>query len=228
MSITPTPTRNPFTVENAMTTPTATNISNGSQRRTLASQLDRLDTILDALSDGLHQAVTSAVQDAVERAVREALQQTIQGLVSEVLTNPDALALLRATLAPEPAPAPPPPTPHPAQPQARGTSFLSRAWGWACKGLNRAREACAFLGRQAVRLAQGACTLGRVLGSVARAHGKQLLAAGGVAALIAVLAYCAGPTLNALAAGVGGFATALLLQVRTSLGRFLSRTSASA
>src|SRR6516165_7488657 len=100
MSITPTPTRNPFTVENAMTTPTATNISNGSQRRTLASQLDRLDTILDALSDGLHQAVTSAVQDAVERAVREALQQTIQGLVSEVLTNPDALALLRATLAP--------------------------------------------------------------------------------------------------------------------------------
>jgi hypothetical protein len=37
------------------------------------------------------------------------------------------------------------------------------------------------------------------------------LAAGGVAALVAVLAYFAGPTLNALAGVVGGFAASLLL-----------------
>jgi hypothetical protein len=69
--------------------------------------------------------------------------------------------------------------------------------------------------------------LARVLGSLAMSHRRQLLAAGGVAALIAVLAYFAGPTVNALAGGVGGFAASLLLQVRTSLGRFLSPTSAS-
>src|SRR5262249_40273685 len=151
---------------------------------------------------------------AVREAVRQAVQQAVQGLVSEVLTNPDALALLRATLAPEPAPAPapPPPTPQPAQPPARSTSFLPRAWGGACKGLNRAREACAFLGRQTWRLARGAGMLARVLGSLAMSHRRQLLAAGGVAALVAVLAYFAGPTLNALAGGVGGFAASLLLQ----------------
>ncbi|SRR5579875_3194559 len=57
-----------------MTTAVRTN-SDGEQRKTLASQLDRLDGILD----GLDRALTGAVQDAVEQAV--------QAVLSEVLTN---------------------------------------------------------------------------------------------------------------------------------------------
>ena len=84
---------------------TTTTIDNGSstssQRKTLASQLDRLDSILDALDIGLKEAVATAVQGAVEQAVREAVTQAVtqavQGLIAEVLSNPDALALVRAT-----------------------------------------------------------------------------------------------------------------------------------
>ena len=71
-------------------------IPNGQTRKTLASQLDRLDTILDTLGDGLNQAVASAVEQAVSTAVHRA----VQGVIAEVLTNPDLLALLRAAAAP--------------------------------------------------------------------------------------------------------------------------------
>src|SRR3954467_311235 len=56
-------------------------------RKSLASQLDRLDSILDALSDGLNQAVATVVEDTVSKAVAVA--------VKEVLTNPDLLRAMR-------------------------------------------------------------------------------------------------------------------------------------
>src|SRR4051794_20548368 len=88
--------------------------ANGQERKTLASQLDRLDAILDALGVGLNEAVASAVQDVVGTAVTAA----VQAAVVEVLTNPELLERLR------PAPAPQPPAP----------SFFSRltakARGW--------------------------------------------------------------------------------------------------
>src|SRR3954464_7899019 len=43
---------------------------NGQVRKTLASQLDRLDAILDTLGEGLNEAVATAVEQAVETAVR--------------------------------------------------------------------------------------------------------------------------------------------------------------
>ena len=61
-----------------MTTAVRTNMD-GQQRKTLASQLDRLDGILD----GLDRALTGAVQDAVEQAVKQA----VQAVLTEVLTN---------------------------------------------------------------------------------------------------------------------------------------------
>ena len=49
-----------------MTTTTHTNSSNGQVRKTLASQLDRLDAILDSLSDGLNQAVATAIERTLQ------------------------------------------------------------------------------------------------------------------------------------------------------------------
>jgi hypothetical protein len=57
---------------------------NGPTRKTLASQLDRLDGILDGLSEGLNDAVASAVREAVGLAVHEA----VQAVLAELLTNP--------------------------------------------------------------------------------------------------------------------------------------------
>src|SRR5215831_1476570 len=83
-----------------MTTATATN----GVRKTLASQLDRLDSILDGLSEALNGAVASAVEGAVERAVRqavgEAVRETLQAVIAEVVRNPDLLAAARTLLAP--------------------------------------------------------------------------------------------------------------------------------
>src|SRR6516162_7316253 len=66
-----------------------TTTTNGSVRKTLASQLDRLDSILDGLSDALNGAVASAVEGAVRQAVSQAVKETLQAVLAEALmTDP--------------------------------------------------------------------------------------------------------------------------------------------
>jgi hypothetical protein len=77
------------------TTTPRTNI-NGQQRKTLASQLDRLDGILD----GLDAALASAVQEAVEQAVKQA----VQSVLTEVLTNRELQQQLQQSSQPGPLP----------------------------------------------------------------------------------------------------------------------------
>ena len=73
---------------------------NGKTRKTLASQLDRLDSILDGLSEGLRDAVASAVREAVGLAVQEA----VQAVLTELLTNPALREQLQGPAAAEAAP----------------------------------------------------------------------------------------------------------------------------
>jgi hypothetical protein len=73
---------------------------NGPARKTLASQLDRLDSILDGLSEGLDQAVAQAVREAVGLAVQEA----VQAVLTELLTNPALREQLQRPAASQPAP----------------------------------------------------------------------------------------------------------------------------
>src|SRR5262245_53306235 len=124
-----------------------TTTTNGSVRKTLASQLDRLDGILDALSDGLNQAVATAVEGAVERAVRQAVGQavreTLQALVSEALTNPDVLLAARALLAPGTPPD------VPADPPERPKGLFRRAGDGIKAGLTAAGTACAAVAGRA-------------------------------------------------------------------------------
>src|SRR5437868_7096085 len=52
--------------------------SNGrTERKSLAGQLDRLDTILDGLADGLNEAVATAVKEAVVVAVEAAVRELL-------------------------------------------------------------------------------------------------------------------------------------------------------
>ena len=73
--------------------------TNGQTRKTLASQLDRLDGILDGLSEGLNDAVASAVREAVGLAVQEA----VQAVLTELLTNPLLREQLQGPAAAQPA-----------------------------------------------------------------------------------------------------------------------------
>jgi len=63
---------------------------NGTVRKSLAEQIDRLDQVLDGLAENLNGALAAAVQEATGQAVQQAVRQAL----AEVLTNPDVLKLL--------------------------------------------------------------------------------------------------------------------------------------
>jgi hypothetical protein len=191
---------------------TTTMTSNGRPaRKTLASQIDRLDTMLEGLSENLNEAVADAVRAAVVVAVREA----VQAVLSEVLTNPEILAQLRDALPPTPA------TPPVAKPVAGPTvkERLAQVWSWlgakmrlavgVCKGgLNWVGEGAAHVQERVRKAGQAVWLRLRLL----RHFRGQLLLASGVGVAAGVAAFLAAPWLAALLSGLGGFMTAVAVQ----------------
>ena len=109
-----------------------TTLTNGRQRKSLADQIERLDSILDGLSDGLNEAVAAAVKEAV-RAV-----------LTKVLTNPELLARLhpvQAIAVPEPA---------------RPSRWLARAWDGIAPRFGTWPSGSAFAGPRLGRRATAA------------------------------------------------------------------------
>jgi len=199
-------------------------------RKTLSTQLDRLDDILDGLADSLNGAVAQAVKDAVGQAVQEA----VQGVLSEVLTNPELLAKLR----PEPVPQAGPPTLA-----AQGPGWLSRlagvAKGACAKACNLAKQACGK-GAQLARAGWAAVNAGVVhmsgrvkmlarglwafLGGaagVAWQTRKPLLIALGVGSVLGLGCYLAGPAVSSAVSGCAGFVASLVASAVNSLRRAL-------
>jgi hypothetical protein len=97
------------------------------QRKTLAAQLDRLDTILETLNEGLNDTIAGAVRQAITLAV----QQAVEAVLNQVITQPELLRSLAAQAYPQPQA-------QAAQP-AKGASRLARfcsavrskvAFGW--------------------------------------------------------------------------------------------------
>jgi hypothetical protein len=190
-----------------MTTATTTN----GVRKTLASQIDRLDSILDGLSENLNQAVADAVQGAVGLAVRQAVGQAVkeavQAVLAEVLTNADLLAAVRGIL---------PVTPSPdvtIDPPERPRGLFRRAGDGLKAGLAAAGTACAAVAGQAAGV-KAAVRAG--WGLTKRFKGRVLAACGvGVAAGAATL--LAAPWLGVAAASVVGFCGTLAVKARDAL-----------
>jgi hypothetical protein len=133
---------------------------NGRERKTLASQIDRLDVMLDGLADGLNDAVAQAVQSAVALAVKEA----VQAVLTEILTNPAVLAKLQAA---QPAQEQPAEAPAPKEP---GRFASWRDWigtkvkkiSERCRaGWQRIRDAGVTLARRAVNTISTVATRAR-------------------------------------------------------------------
>jgi hypothetical protein len=137
---------------------------NGPARRTLASQIDRLDAVLDGLSAGLNEAAAVAVREAVGLAVHEA----VRAVLIEVLTNPALRDQLQKAAAPE---VPPPDEPK-RSPRGGGKGRLALLCGRVRDTLRSACRAGAELLRQAGRAASLAWQL-----SGARARAVLLAAA---------------------------------------------------
>ena len=113
-----------------MTTAVRTN-SDGQQRKTLASQLDRLDDILD----GLDSALAGAVQEAVSMAVKQA----VQAVLSEVLTNRELQEQLQRAAKESSPPEPPRGKPSP--------SLLNRLWQVTTENVRRTVQTVQRFGR---------------------------------------------------------------------------------
>jgi hypothetical protein len=185
-----------------------TTTTNGrAARPTLATQIDRLDSLLDGLSENLTEAVADAVKAAVVQAV--------QTVLTEVLTNPEVLAKLRAAL--------PPATPS--TPKAAVLSGpclrerMAQVWSWlgakvrsavgVCQsGLNWLGEGAACVKERVQKAGQAVWLRLHVL----RHFRGQLLLALGVGVAAGVAAFLAAPWLAAVLSGLGGFMTAVAVQ----------------
>src|SRR5262249_28268040 len=191
-----------------VSTMSTTNVNGGVPRKTLASQLDRLDGIIDTLAEGLNGAVADAVRDEGVAAVRQAVEHVLR----EVLAHPDLLRVLGAHLAPinsflvQPVPAPP--GSQTACARVKGTF----SFGWR-RLLDKAKAACRRVGakvralpgrvRDGLHQARAAERLQSVRRFAARGWESRgpvsvSLVAG---AVTGVLGYAAGPAFSAVALG---------------------------
>jgi hypothetical protein len=189
----------PFSEYLSMTTAVETN-PNGRDRKTLASQLDRLDNILDGLADALNESVAAAVHQAVA------------GVLTEILTNPTFADRLRGPLN-SPGPeiistdttTPPPPS---------GPGLVGKAAGAlraGCGSLQRAGGA--VLRRAAVLAGSGRSYL---WGTLFRGR---LVPLAGAIIMVGLVVYLAGARLPLLLTGAVGWGAALIARARASLRR---------
>jgi len=193
-------------------TMSSTAVSNGKAKRSLATEIDRLDQMLDGLAKGLNEAVGDAVKDALGGAMRE----TVQAVLTELFTNPEILAKLRAALG-----AMPPVTamtqPAPARRGLR--QRLHGLWTGIRTCVRKIRQACATrIRRQCDRVCIIAGLIRQAL-VVIRNHlpmirpfRRQILTAFACGMVVGVLAWFAGPWAAGLVSGFGGFATAISVQ----------------
>ncbi len=199
-----------------------TTTANGESRKTLASQLDRLDSILDGLSDALNGAVAAAVEQAVRQAVGLAVKETLQAVIAEALTNADLLAAARTLLAPGIQAG------TPADPPGRPGCLFRRACDGVKAGLGVAAAAC---GRAGACLLRQAAALKAAAGAgwlLLRRFRGRLLAACGVGLATGALTYVAGPWLGVAASSAAGFVTTLAVQAASGLRRLLCSPAALA
>ena len=193
---------------------TVTN-NTSSPRKTLASQLDRLDSLLDGLGESLNEAVANAVQQAVTTAVQQA--------VVEVLTNAELQRLLHP-----PAPQPPPtqpPTPLPVPEKDSG--LLQGVLGLARRTWSAARSAAGSVWGRVQALARGAGQIARAGAERVRRGACALSAllltsrvarAVGVGTLAATACYVSGPVAGVL----GGLARSVPGLLNNAVGSVLS------
>jgi hypothetical protein len=217
---------------------TSTMSGNGAQRKSLASQIDRLDSILDGLAEALNESVADAVKEVVGQVVREAVECTIL----EVLASPDLLrTALNRHVALDPQPAP---MQEPKRQALRGLlqrvraactmsrqmagqagKNLGRALAW---GLHKLRQGCACVGFHCQHVTRRFASSLRCVGTVGRQvwrFRRSCTIALSVGVLSGVGSYLAGPLIASVASGIGGAALTLAGMILLPLWRLLMGSS---
>jgi hypothetical protein len=189
--------------------------TNGQQRKSLASQIDRLDSILDGLGEGLNEAVATAVQEAVGIAVREALK----AVLTEVLSNPVFLARIRSAVTPPAREKKPGLSARVAAAAARLAPVVREGLARLKGGLGKCAEFAAERLKRGKASAAGFVERFQAL----RRFKRPLLVALGVGTVAGAGAYFAGPYVAAAAGWLGGFVTTLAVQAGLAFRRLSGR-----
>jgi hypothetical protein len=225
---------------------TTTNTNGRTVRKSLADQIDRLDTMLEGLADGINETVTAVVQDAVKKAV--------QAAIGEVLANAELQNRLQAAQSTNNAPA------RPATPSfgqklkgwigwacAKVAQTAKKCWTWLClktshpavqvqKGmslgwtwcLRNLRNAGIWIAEHTTHLVSGCrnvCKSMSTLGQFLWHCRKSLVIALGVGMLVGLACYLAGPVISSTVSGLAGFAGALFGSAMNALRRMLAGMS---
>jgi hypothetical protein len=199
---------------------TTTNTNGRVPRKTLASQIDRLDTILDDLATGLNEAVTTAMAEAVRGVVGEAVTQAVQAAAREILTNAELLNSLNPKPVATPAPQ------NVASKLWHGLISAARScWHQASalvsQGRSKFSRSLTQLAGDARELTRnvkrGMTSFGRrvflggvVLLAMISRFRKPLVVALGVGVSLGLGCYLAGPLVSALTSGLAGFVGSLV------------------
>jgi hypothetical protein len=206
-------------------------------RKTLSSQIDRLDGILDGLDAALSGAVADAVQGVVGQVVKEAVEASIK----EVLGSPD---LLRAALAQH---APPAPQPKPRKSLSevlkaalvglsrKGCEAVAKVkrkagqlWSWClnklARGISHGRDHLQRLGARGRRAWAVAVGVVRLAWRLRRA----CVVALGVGVLVGVGSYLAGPAVASTLCGLGSTAMTAAGVALAPLWRLMGGNAGSA
>ena len=178
------------------------------QRRNLATEIDRLDGILDGLDEALAGSVETAVRDIVGQVVRE----TVEATIKEVLSNPE---LIRSAIAQhDPVATPTPQQPrrtlkealkeklaalfHKATEKAvQAKRGLGGAWSWC---LAKVKHGCRWLWRNC----NFSLSLAHTAVCAAWKFRKATLIALIVGSCVGVGAYLCGPVIASSVCGLGG------------------------
>ncbi len=203
---------------------TTLNANGRSERKSLASQLDRLDRILDGLADGLNEAVAQAVKEAVVAAVEAAVRELLASAELQRRLHPqpvDRPALVRRAAV------------------ALGCGLVGaakRCWGWVTALVGRGRDKVAhavatvregreeLAGRVRRRLSEFARRVW-LAGSVARRFRRVLLVALLSGLVVGLGCYLAGPAVASAVSGLAGFAGTLAAGLLARLRRVLRRAA---
>jgi hypothetical protein len=209
-------------------------LDNRTSRKTLASQIDRLEGLIDGLGDGLNESIALALRDVLGQVVRDAVQTAVR----EVLNNPDLLATALAQHSPQQVPAPQPPAESRpltevlkhvgnwlGQKAVEKAGQVRRGFAWAWRScLDNVKKAGAWSLAAFIGLGAFTCNLRSRLKTVGwflwqfRRTGTMAVGAGLIAGLGS---YMAGPLVAAILCGISGAVLSVAGLILVPLARLL-------
>jgi hypothetical protein len=179
------------------------------QRKSLASQLDRLDSILDGLDEALAGAIADTLKEAVTMAATEAVRATLIGIV----TNPDVITLMRSGLTPTATE----PTPTAVRTIAAETpgivgrlrQAITAAWQ---RALSKVKAVGTSVASRARQIGRGVVKTYCGINAIWRLK-RPLLIALGIGSIAGIIAHASSPWFAGILSGIGALGATLGAQL---------------